>query len=182
MLHAAHWKHRTQKIAQKLPSGHHRTTLSSYIFAAKNLLNSNISYRCPHNMADVGPLVAEIRSGVWGTPANFSGFRTLTSLLQCWRSPEANKTLHDLWPAPGLVHCIYILGRLPPSRILPAAEFTSHPSLAFSYIGSATARHSSSGRQPNFAAWYKEWNCGTFAEGATYIQLGGHHVGYQPTF
>ena len=83
-------KYRTQKIAQKLPSGHHRTTLSSYIFATKayidnqkkNLLNSNISYRCPHNMADVGPLVAEIRSGVWGTPANFSGFRTLASLLQ----------------------------------------------------------------------------------------------------
>jgi len=29
---------------------------------------------------------------------------------------------------------------------------------------------------------YKEWNYGTFAEGATYIQLGGHHVGHRPTF
>jgi len=48
---------------------------------------------------------------------------------------------------------------------------------AFSYIGSVTARHSSSGRQPYFAAWYKQWNYGTFAEGATYIRLGGHHVG-----
>jgi len=37
------------------------------------------------------------------------------------------------------------------------------PSLAFCYIGSVTARHSSSGRQPNFAAWYNEWNYGTFA-------------------
>jgi len=27
-------------------------------------------------------------------------------------------------------------------------------------------------------AWYKEWNYETFAEGATYIQLGGHHVGH----
>jgi len=27
--------------------------------------------------------------------------------------------------------------------------------LDVSYIGSVTARHSSSGRQPNFAAWYK---------------------------
>ena len=43
---------------------------------------------------------------------------------------------------------------------------------------SVTARHSSSGRRPNFAARYKEWNYGTFAEGATYIQLGGHHVGH----
>jgi len=30
-------------------------------------------------------------------------------------------------------------------------------------------------------AWYKEWNYGTFAEGATDIQLGGHHVGHWPT-
>jgi len=33
LLHAARWKCRTQKSRQKLPSGHHRTTLSSYIFA-----------------------------------------------------------------------------------------------------------------------------------------------------
>ena len=36
--------------------------------------------------------------------------------------------------------------------------------------------------QPNFAAWYKERNYRTFAEGATYIWLGGHDVGHQPTF
>jgi len=30
--------------------------------------------------------------------------------------------------------------------------------------------------------WYKEWNYGTFAEGVTYIQLGGHHVGHRRTF
>jgi len=49
-------------------------------------------------------------------------------------------------------------------------------------IGSVTARHLSSGRQPNFVMWYKEWNYGTFAEGATYIRPGGHHVGHWPTF
>ena len=53
------------------------------------------------------------------------------------------------------------------------------PSLAFSYIGSVTARHSSSGHQPNVAVWYNEWNYGTFAEGVTYTRLGGHHVGYR---
>jgi len=53
---------------------------------------------------------------------------------------------------------------LPPDRILPSAIFTLRPSLAFSYIVSyctyvgVTARHSSSGHQSNFAAWYKEWN------------------------
>jgi len=73
-------------------------------------------------------------------------------------------------------------GLLPPDRILPGAIFTLRPSLAFAYIGSVTAWHYSSGRQPNFAALYKEWNYGTFAEGATYIRQAGHHVGQQPTF
>ena len=43
-------------------------------------------------------------------------------------------------------------GLLSPNGILPAAIFTLHPSLAFSNIDSFTARHSSSDRQPNFAA------------------------------
>jgi len=71
---------------------------------------------------------------------------------------------------------------LPPNRILPGAILTLRPSLAFSYIGSVTARHSSCGRQLNLAAWYKEWNCGTVAEGATYIRQGSHHVGHRLTF
>jgi len=58
---------------------------------------------------------------------------------------------------------------LAPDRILPGAKFTIRPSLAFFYIGSVTAWCSSSERQPNFAAWYKEWKYGTFADGATYI-------------
>ena len=77
---------------------------------------------------------------------------------------------------------MHFRGLLPPDGILPAEKFTLRPSLAFSYIGSVTARYSSSGRQPNFAAWYKEWHYRTFVEGATYIRLGGHHVGHRPTF
>ena len=38
----------------------------------KNLLNSNISCRCPHNMANFGPLTAVIGWRVWSTPANFA--------------------------------------------------------------------------------------------------------------
>ena len=33
VLHAARWKYRTQIDAKKSPSGHHRTTLSGWIFA-----------------------------------------------------------------------------------------------------------------------------------------------------
>jgi len=116
----------------------------------KKLLNSNISSRCVHNMANCGPLTAEICWRVWGIPTNFNGFRVLASLLPRRRSPEANQTLYDVWPSPGLVHYIYLYihfrGLLPPDGILPDVNFTLRPSLAFSYIGSVTARHCSSER------------------------------------
>jgi len=77
-----------QKSRQQSPSGHHRTTLSGYIFAIKaridnrkNLLSSNISSTCPNNMVNFGPLAAEIDPVVWGTPANFNGLRVLAALL-----------------------------------------------------------------------------------------------------
>jgi len=115
VLHAAA-EIQDAKMTQKSPSAHHRTALSGYIFAAKacidnrkKLLSSNISSRCSHNMANFGPLMAEISSGVWCTPAKFNDFRVLPSLLQRRRSPEANQTLHDIWPFPGLVRYIYIL-------------------------------------------------------------------------
>ena len=45
------------------------------------VLSSNTSSTCPDNMVNFGPLTAEIGSGVWGTPANFNGFRVLEALL-----------------------------------------------------------------------------------------------------
>ena len=104
-----------------------------------------------------GALATDIDWRVWGTPANFSGFCIGTLYIHFW----------------GLLH---------PNGILPTAKFTLHPSLAFCYIGSVNARHSSSGHQPNFAMWYKEWNYGTHTEDTTYIRLGSHHVGHRPTF
>jgi len=52
------------KIAKKLPSGHHRTTLFGYIFATKaridnqkkNLLDSNTASTRRYNMVNFGPL------------------------------------------------------------------------------------------------------------------------------
>jgi len=52
-----------------------------YRRSEKNLLSSNISSICPHNMVNFGPLAAEIVSLVWGTPANFNGFGVLAALL-----------------------------------------------------------------------------------------------------
>ena len=52
-----------------------------YRQSEKNLLSSNISSTCPHNMVNFGPLAAEIVSLLWGTPGNFKGFRVLAALL-----------------------------------------------------------------------------------------------------
>ena len=86
MLHAARWKCRTQKSPNNLPSAHHRTTLSGCIVATeahivnrkKNLVKHQRLPHMYHNMANFGALAAEI---VWGTTANFNGFRVLAPLL-----------------------------------------------------------------------------------------------------
>jgi len=90
-----------QKIAEKSPSGHHRTILSGYIFATKariynrkkNLLSSNISSTCLHNMVNFGPLAAEIISLVWGIPGNFNRFRVLAALLHGTLAVSVSQTL-----------------------------------------------------------------------------------------
>jgi len=94
-----------KKIAKNWLSGHHRTTLSGYIFTTKacidsrkNLLNSSISPTCPHNMVNFGPLMAEIGSRVWGTPANFSGFHILAALLHGTLVVGVSQTLRQ-WTA-----------------------------------------------------------------------------------
>jgi len=87
-LYFTHVKIEDAKIAKNSPSGHHRTRLSGYIFATKacinrqkNVFNSNTSSTCPDNMVNFGPLSPEIGLPVWGTPANFIGFRVLAALL-----------------------------------------------------------------------------------------------------
>jgi len=90
VLHAARGKYRRQKITKKSLSGHHRTTLSGYVFATKaHIDNRRKNFKqpisppgstCPHNMVNFGPLTAEICLGVWGTPANFNGFCVLAAL------------------------------------------------------------------------------------------------------
>ena len=86
MLHAACSKYRTQKnrylgtIAQLCRAICSQLRHVSTI-GKKNLLNSNTCSTCPDNMVNFGPLAAEISLPVWGTPANFNGFRVLAALL-----------------------------------------------------------------------------------------------------
>jgi len=76
------------KFAKKSPPGHHRTNLSGHIFASKALIDNRKKLikqqyvlHISHNMVNFCSLAAEIVSLVWGTPANFNGFRVLAALL-----------------------------------------------------------------------------------------------------
>jgi len=140
----------------------------------KNLLNSNISSTCPHNMVNFGPLGTKIVLLVWGTPANFNRFRVLVLLLQRRRSMEANQTLHYVWPSPGLVHYIYIFeGSCPVTEFFQVQhslciQVLHSPILAALLHSTLVVGISQTLRRS--------------AEGATYIWQGGHHVGHWPTF
>ena len=83
MLHVTRWKCRTQKLAKKSPnlSGHIFATKARSNNRKKNLLSSNIFSTCPRSMVNFGLLTAEIDPVVWGTSANFNGFRVLAALL-----------------------------------------------------------------------------------------------------
>ena len=141
-------------IVAAIASCKHRVKYRRFALRAMLSVNSSIFSTCPHNIVNFGPLAAEIGLPVWGTLANFNGFRVLTSLLYRRRSMEINQTLHDVWLSPGLLYYTCIWGLFHINGILPSAKFTLRPNLAFSYIGSVTARHASSVRQQNFAAWY----------------------------
>ena len=153
-----------------------------YRQSEKNLLNSSISSTRPYNMANCGVLTAEVGSAVWGTQ------QISTVFFAPWLrfcSDVAHRMPTKLCTMFGrLLGTLYIhfRGLLPPDRMLPVQNSLYVQSLAFSYVGSVTVRHARSWCQRNFAAWYKEWNYGTFEDGASYIWLGGHHVGHRPTF
>ena len=141
------------KIAKNSPSAHHCTNLSGFIIATKaridnrnNLLNGNISSIRFYNMVNFSPLTAEISWRIWGTPANFNGFRVLASLLQRRRSTEANQTLHLCTMFSSLLRWYTIhtfSGLLPRNGILPGAKFTLRPSFALSYSLLAALLHGS---------------------------------------
>ena len=131
-------------------------------------------------MVNFGSLTAEICWRVCGTPANFSGFLVLASLLQQRRSTVANQTLHDVWPSPGLVHYIYVFGGSCPVTELCHVQNSLCVQVLRSHILAALLHGTRAVGVNETAPSYKEWNYGTFAQGATYIRLGGHHVGLGP--
>ena len=64
-----------------------------YWQSEKNLLNIDTSSTRPHNMVNLGLLIVEICWRVWGTPANFNGFRVLAALLHSTLVVGVSRTL-----------------------------------------------------------------------------------------
>jgi len=174
-----------------MPSGYHRPTSSGWIFATKactdnrkNLLNSNISSTCSHNIAKFGPLAAEICWRVWCTQANFNGFRVLASLLQCsdivHRKPTKLCTMFGrllVW------YTMYTFsGALAPWQNFATCKihFASKSCVLLYWQRYCMALQQRG--QPNFAAWYKEWNYGNFADGATIFGWAAITLAIGPTF
>ena len=173
-------------MTQKSPSAHHRTTFSGCIFATKACIDNRkklTQQYLLHKFSQYGELRPTRGCDRLGSLVHPSKFQPVSRLAFVTAATSLTGG------QPNFAQCLAVsgaatsyIGLLPLDGISPSAKFTLRPNLAFAYIGSVTAQHSSSGRQPNYAALYKEWNYATFAEGATYILQGGHHVGYRRTF
>jgi len=143
--------------AKKSSSGHHRT---GCIFAIKALSTIGKKFKQQylfHMSSQYGehrPTSGWDRLAGLGHPSKFQrlsrlGFTTAATSLN--RSqPNCARCLAVSWAGRLFIHFRRLLPR---NGILPGAKFTlCPPSLALSYIGSVTAWHSSSGREPNVAA------------------------------
>jgi len=72
-----------------------------YIFATKARIDNRKKklgkqpylLHMPDNIANFGPVTAEIGSEVWGTPVNFNAFHVLASLLHGIRVLGVSQTL-----------------------------------------------------------------------------------------
>jgi len=79
-------KYVTQNIAKNSPSAHHHTNLTAISLQLRHVskIGKHVKQQyLPHMSSQYGELRlrAEIGWLVWGTPANFNGFRVLTALL-----------------------------------------------------------------------------------------------------
>jgi len=115
VLLVARCKYRTQKNAKNCHLGTiaqlHRAISSQLRHVStiekKKLVKQHTSSTCAYSMVNFGPLVAEILSLVWGTPAISRGFAFWIRYCSDVAQRKSTK-LHDVWPSPGLVHYIYI--------------------------------------------------------------------------
>ena len=177
MLHAARCKIRTQKLCQKSPSAHHRTTLLGYIFTSKacidnqkkNLLNGNISSICPHQYGDLRPTNGWDLLASLGHPSKFQrvlrlGFVTAPTSLNRGQ--------------PNFARCLAVSC----AGILYIHFWSSCPLTEFCQLQNSPCvqvLHSPTLEQwalVKFAAWYKEWSYRTFGPLSSLLLMFGASV------
>jgi len=145
------------------------------------MLNGSVSSICLYNMVKFGALAAEISWRVWGThptkfqPVSRFGFVTAATSLNGGQ-PNFARCL--------AVYCTGTLQSYAFLRSCPLTEFCQllH-SLCVQVLHSpilAALLHGTRAAAVSQTLW--RGNYGTFADGATYIRLGGHRVGHRPTF
>jgi len=108
----------------------------------------------------------------------------LASLLQGHRSTEVNQTLHDVWPSPWLRNCrpIYILvGCCPVMEFFQLQNSLCVQVLRSAILAALLYSNRAVGVSQSLQRGTRN-GITNFAEGATYIWQGGHHVGHRPTF
>ena len=155
MLHAARLKYRTQKVASWAPShnfvGLYLCNYGTYRRSEKKLVKQQYLF---HMSLQYGELWATNSLDLLASLGHPSKFQPVLRLGFITGPTSLNGgqqgCLAVSWA--GTLY-IYFRRLLPCNGILPGEKFTLYPpSLALSYIGSITARHSSSGREPNPAA------------------------------
>jgi len=113
VVHVARWKYKTQKLRK---NGHlctiahlHRVISPQlrHISTIGKMLNSDIYSTYRRNMVNFGLLKAEIGWRVWASQQISTGFTSWLRYCSDVYSTEVNHTLHDVWPFPWLVHCMY---------------------------------------------------------------------------
>jgi len=110
-------------------------------------------------MLNFGPLTAEIRWRVWGTSANFNGYRVFIGFVTALTSlngPQPNFARYLAVSCAGTLY-IHFRGLLPRNGILPAEKSTLRPSLAFCYIGTALKQWASA-KVYGVVQWMELWN------------------------
>jgi len=163
-----------KKIAKNSPSGHHRTTLSRCIFATKACIDNQKKRVKQQYLLHVSPQYGKL----WPT----SGWDCFGSLGQPSKFQWVSHVGSITAATPTKLCMMYCL-----AVSCPLMEFCRVPNSLYVQalrcpILEALLHSTPAAGISQTVAWYTEWNYGTFTEGATFIRLGTHDVGFRPTF
>ena len=130
VLHNAHWKHRTQKIAKNSQSAHHCTALSGYIVANKACIDNRTKKVKQQYLLHMCAQYGELQPTKGWDRITSLGYPSKFQRVSCLAFVTAATSLIAGQPNVRCYIYIHFRGLLPPDGILPSAKFTLRPSLA----------------------------------------------------